>query len=100
MKMNYKIIFHPELKDDLKKFSNSQNILILKQFKKIQKSPELGKLFGNKNGYDLSGCQKMYVYKKQIRIIYKVVKEEIIIKLIAVGKREDMEVYANALGRL
>ena len=98
--MNYKIIFHPKLKHDLKEFSHSQNRLILKQFNKIQKSPELGQALGNKNGYDLSGCQKMYVDKKQIRIVYKVIKDEIIIEFIAVGKREDMQVYEKASQRL
>ena len=100
IKMNYKIIFHPELKYDLKEFSHTQNKLILKQFNKIQKSPELGQALGNKNGYNLFGCQKMYVDKKQIRIVYRVIKDEIIIEFIAVGKRENMQVYEKASKRI
>jgi hypothetical protein len=38
------------------------------------------------------------VFKKQIRIIYEVVED--IIKVIAIDKREDMEVYRIAMKRI
>ena len=38
------------------------------------------------------------IFKKQIRIIYEVVED--IIKVIAIDKREDMEVYRIALKRI
>ncbi len=98
--MNYSIIFHPKIEDDLKVFSHTQKKLILKQFQKIVKSPELGKLLGNKNGYDLSGFRKMYADNKQIRIVYKIVEEKIIIEVVALGKRDEMEVYKKASQRI
>ena len=98
--MNYELIFHPEAKKDIKQFNKSQQILLLKQFLKIKKSPELGKLLGNKNGYNLSGCRKMYADGKKIRIVYKIVNEEIIIEVVAIGKRDDMEVYEKASSRM
>jgi len=98
--MSYEIELKEGARDDLKSFDRSQQILILKQLNKIASSPELGEPLGNKNGYDLSGCRKMYVNKKQIRIVYKIIENKIIIEIIAIRKREEMEVYKKALERL
>ncbi len=98
--MNYKLELLLEAHEDLAEFSNRERILVYKQFKKIQKSPELGTLLGNKNGYDLSGCRKMYADNKKICIVYKIVKDKIIIEVIAVGKRNEMEVYKKASKRV
>ena len=55
---------------------------------------------GNKAGYNLSGCKKLYVDKKKIRIVYRIVDNEILVEVIVVGKREDMEVYDKAYKRI
>ncbi len=62
-------------------------------------SPLLGEELGNKNGYDLTGYRKMYVCKKQIRIVYSVIQNILVVNIIAIGKREDMAVYAKASQR-
>ncbi len=98
--MNYKIILHPDvIAKDLVKISNAQHRLVFKQFKKLQTSPKLGQLLGNKNGYNLSGCRKMYVDKKKVRIVYSILEEIITVEVIAVGKRDDMAVYGKASER-
>jgi mRNA interferase RelE/StbE len=96
----YSIEFLEEAKADLKSFDRSQQILVLKQLKKIEKSPELGKLLGNKNGYNLSGYRKMYADNKKIRIVYKIVEDRIIVEVVAVGNRSEMEVYQKASERI
>ena len=97
--MRYKLSVKQEVRKDLSKLSSAQKILVYKQFKKLQTSPELGKLLGNKSGYDLSGYRKMYVDKKKIRIVYSIVEEIITVEVVAVGKREDMDVYRKAWER-
>jgi len=92
----YDLQFHPLVEDDLKKLNNSVRIEIFKKLKKIQTSPELGELLGNKNGMNLSGLRKMYVAKKQVRIVYEIVESIIVVKILVVGKREDMVVYKQA----
>jgi len=82
------------------RLSKTQQILVFKQFKKLSTSPQLGELLGNQNGYDLSGCRKLYVDKKRIRIVYKIIDSQIVVEVIAIGKREGMEVYHNANDRL
>ncbi len=95
----YNIKYHPLIEDDLKKLNNSVRIEVFKKLKKIQISPELGELLGNKNGMNLSGLRKMYVSKKQVRIVYEIVESMIIVKVLVIGKREDMLVYKQALLR-
>ena len=92
----YDIQFHPLVADDLKKLNNSVCIEVFKKLKKIQTSPELGELLGNKNGMNLSGLRKMYVAKKQVRIVYEIVESILVIKVLVIGKREDMVVYKQA----
>ncbi len=98
--MTYKIILKTEADEELEELSNRERILVFKQFKKIASSPELGKLLGNRAGYNLSGCRKMYADRKRIRIVYTILDEQIVIEVIAIGKRDEMEVYKNAAERL
>jgi len=98
--MQYKIVLKVEADEELEKLSNRERILVFKQFKKIASSPELGKLLGHKAGYDLSGCRKMYADKKRIRIVYIILDGQIVIEVIAIGKRDEMEVYKSASERL
>ena len=98
--MIYNIELKEEVRAELKKLSKQQQVLITKQFIKISKSPELGHLLGNKNGYNLSGCRKMYVDNKKIRIVYRIIDDKIVVEVVAIGKREDMQVYKNASQRL
>ena len=57
--MLYSIVLKAEADEELGELSNRERILVFKQFKKISTSPELGKLLGNRAGYDLTGCRKM-----------------------------------------
>jgi len=52
-------------------------------------------------GNDIQGntYRKIYVDKKRIRIVYKIFEERILIQIIAVGKREGMNVYQKASKR-
>ena len=98
--MRYKIVVKREVEDDLKKLTKAQKILVFKQFKKLESSPQLGVQLGNRAGFDLSGLRKLYVDKKKIRIVYRIYEEQIVVEVIAVGKREDMKVYAEANRRV
>ena len=98
--MIYSIEFLEGAKDDIKTFDRLQQILVIKQLKKISKSPELGSFLSNKNGYDLLGCRKMYADGKKIRIVYKIIEDKIIIEVVTLGKRNEMEVYKKASQRI
>lgn len=92
----YEIKYHPLLEEDLKQLNNSVRLEVFKKLIKIQQSPELGLPLGNKNNMNLTGLKKVYVAKKQVRIVYEIVNEILVVYIIAIGKREDMEVYKQA----
>ena len=98
--MEYEIKFHPAALKEFCGLDGSIEKLVIKQVDELKTSPLLGEELGNKNGYDLSGYRKMYACKKQIRIVYSVVENVLLVNIIAIGKREDMEVYATAAERV
>ena len=71
---------------------------VLKQLVKLEQNPNYGDPLGNKAGINLEGYFKLYADKRRVRIIYE--KIDHIIKIIAIDKREDMEVYRIALKRI
>ena len=98
--MEYEIKFHPEALKEFCALDGSIKKLVKKQLDKLKTSPFLGEELGNKNGYDLSGYRKMYVCKKQIRIVYSVEENVLRVNIITIGKREGMEVYKTAAERV
>ena len=42
----------------------------------------------------------MYADNKKIRIVYKIIETKIIVEVVSVGKREDMQVYKKASQRV
>lgn len=98
--MSYKILFHPQAAQELHRLEGSVKRLVLKQIAKLSRSPLLGEELGNKNGFNLAGCRKMYVDKKRVRIVYRVRHETVEVFIIAIGRRDDMEVYGDAAGRV
>lgn len=98
MKFNVQLV--EEAKVDFKNLDNSQKIPVAKQLKQLEISPYKGKPLGKKFGIDLTGYYKLYVLKKQIRIIYRVVEKEIIVEVISIGKREEFAAYKDAYKRI
>lgn len=97
--MEYKIIFHPLALKEFLELDKGVQIIVKKQLEKLKTSPQLGEDLGIKNNIDLSGYKKLYANKKQIRIVYHLQEETITVEIIAIGKREDMQVYKIAENR-
>ncbi len=96
----YTIEFFPEVEDDLRALDHRVRLLVFKQLQKLAQSPQLGDLLGNKSGMDLSGCRKMYVDHKRVRIVYRILEEVIIVEVIAIAARDEMAVYREAAQRI
>ena len=60
----------------------------------------MGEHLGNRAGLDLTGYYKLYAAKKAIHIVYRILEQEILVEVVAIGKREDLAVYQEALKRL
>ena len=95
---NWKVELVPEAREDFNRLDGSVRKLVLKQLIKLEQNPMCGVPLGNKAGINLEGYFKLYADKKRIRIIYKQVSN--IINVIAIDKREDLEVYRIALKRI
>jgi len=95
---NWKVEFIAEAHADFNKLDGSVKKQVLKQLVKLERNPRYGDPLGNKAGINLEGYFKLYAERKRIRIIYKAIDH--IIKVIAIDKREDMEVYRIALKRI
>ncbi|HEG0621835.1 TPA: type II toxin-antitoxin system RelE/ParE family toxin [Yersinia enterocolitica] len=68
-----------------------------KKLRKLQENPyiESARLQG-----DLAGCFKIKLRASGFRLIYQVIDEEIVIWIVAVGKREDEKAYDIAKKRI
>ncbi len=95
---NWKVELIAEAHADFNKLDGSVKKRVLKQFVKLEQNSKYGDPLGNKAGINLEGYFKLYADKKRIRIIYQEIDH--IIKVIAIDKREDMEVYRIALKRI
>lgn len=96
----YSIEFHEDVRQDLKELGHSTAALVFKKLLKIAQNPLVGDDLGNKANNNLAGLRKVYVDNKRVRIVYKILEEKIEVFVIAVGKRDSMEVYKKAANRI
>ena len=95
-----------EALDDLKKLDHSQQLQILKAISKVVTNPlpqaegGLGKSLGNKVGINLGGYCKIKLLKMGLRVVYKVVRENNVMRIIIISARADDEVYFTAQKRI
>lgn len=92
--MTYSIEFIPEAASDYKSLDGSVRKKVNKKLEELSKNPFLGDHLGNKFNLDLTGFYKLYVDNKKIRIVYRLLGEEIeIIEVWGIGKRDKEEIY-------
>jgi len=96
----YDFKFYEEAEKDLSKLNKSIQNLFVKKLKQILANPDMGQDLGNKNNLNLSGLKKVYFDHKRYRIVYQIKETEIIIHIIAIGKRDNMKVYKDAHQRI
>jgi mRNA interferase RelE/StbE len=86
--------------NDFRELDGSLREQVGRQLKKLEASPHLGEHLGRKADLDLTGYYKLYVAKKSIRIVYRIVELEVIVEVVTIGKREDLAVYREAIRRI
>ncbi|OGW65446.1 MAG: hypothetical protein A3H49_08435 [Nitrospirae bacterium RIFCSPLOWO2_02_FULL_62_14] len=85
---------------DFRTLDGSVKEQVARQIRKLETAPLLGEHLGNRGGLDLTGYYKLYAARKAIRIVYRIVEMEVIVEVVAIGKREDFEVYREAFKRI
>ena len=104
--MEWKVQYLKEALKDLKSLDNSQQLQVLKAIDKVSKNPlpnfegGYGKPLGNKSNTNLTGYFKIKLLKLGIRVVYGLVKEQGIMRIIVISVREDDTVYQIAVDRV
>lgn len=104
--MSWEIDYTDEAKADIKILDGSQRKQVLKAMSKVSTNPlpfnegGYGKPLGNKNGNNLTGYLKIKLRQLGIRVVYKIIREQDIMRVIVVSVREDNAVYQIAIDRI
>lgn len=94
--MSYTIEFIPSSEKEFRKLSIELRTQFVEKLKERAENPriESAKLRGMKD------CYKIKLRNAGYRLVYQVIDERIVVKVIAVGKRDRSEVYQRAKLRL
>lgn len=98
----FKIEYFSEAKSDILNLPKEVLAEVKTYLKKYETSPlKYSQKLYNKFGLELEGYRKTYVYNASYRIIIKV-EDKIakIVEVVAVGQRQDLEVYKEAHKRV
>ncbi len=101
----WRVEYIKKAKEDLLKLDNSQRIQVVKAVNKVSVNPlpvsegGYGKPLGNKDSTDLTGYYKIKLLRLGIRVIYKLVKVDEVMKIIVVSARADNFCYDEASKR-
>ncbi len=90
------VVLSPEAELDLREIDNSTIDIVKAGLRKLSASPELR---GHALKGILAGCRSLVVGKKKIRIVYKVLVDQVVVFVIAIGRRHNDEVYLKAASR-
>jgi len=95
-----------EAMKDRDSFDFSARTQIDKAIRKVSQNPlpknegGYGVPLGNKHGNDLTGLCRIKLLKLGIRIVYKIIRDGEIMRIIVIAARADNEVYEIAAGRV
>ena len=98
--------FLPAAIQDRNRLDGSVRRIVDKAIDKVSTNPlparegGYGKPLGNRVGSNLTGLMKVKLKASGIRIIYQLVRENEVMKIIIIGLRENSEVYKDAEARI
>ena len=94
--MTYKLQFIPSALKEWKKLDNSTQQIFKKKLSERLENPKItsSQLLGLKNHY------KIKLRSSGYRLVYEVIDNEVIVLVIAIGKREKNIVYKKAAERI
>lgn len=93
----YKLKFMPEALEEWKALDGSVKGPLKKALEKRLAEPHVP---ASRLKAPLDGCYKIKLKAQGVRLVYKVIDEEVCVLVLAVGKREDLEAYTAAVRRI
>ena len=94
--MVYQLQFIPTAEKEWRKLGAT----VRKQFAKKLEERLVEPHIASARLFDLPGCYKIKLAKSGYRLVYQVIDDRIIVRIIAVGKRERRAVYKEAAKRV
>ena len=104
--IQWDVIYTDEAKKDYNALDPSSLNQVDKAIRKVSQNPlsesegGYSKPLGNKRGKNLTGLLKIKLKKLGIRVVYKLIRTDEIMKIIIVAARADDEVYEIAAKRI
>ena len=101
----WQVEYLKEAVEDLKRLDHSQRLQVLKAINKVSSNPlpqnegGYGKPLGNRNSARLARYLKIKLKRLGLRVVYKLIREKYVMKVIEVSARADDEVYLLAQKR-
>ncbi len=94
--MIYKLVFKQDAKKEWDKLDATTRSLFVKRLKERITNPHVtsARLSGMKN------CYKIKLRRAGYRLVYQVRDKELIVSVVAIGKRERNQVYKTAIKRV
>ena len=94
--MTFKLVFKVDAKKEWDNLDSTVRSLFAKKLKEriVQPKIESSRLNGMKN------CYKIKLRRAGYRLVYQVREKELIVSVIAIGKREKNQVYKTAIKRI
>ncbi|MFL5964665.1 MAG: hypothetical protein ACJ757_17450 [Gaiellaceae bacterium] len=93
-----------EANEDLRNLSSAAlKFEVLKFLIRLERDPKVGRPLGLHGVGDLSDCRKIFFDDARHRIVYRLLPDEeapVTADVIAIGPREALAVYINAVARL
>ena len=94
--MTFKLVFKVGAKKEWDNLDSTVRSIFAKKLKERMEQPRVksARLYGMKN------CYKIKLRRSGFRLVYQVRDNELIVSVIAVGKREKKRVYKTAIKRM
>jgi mRNA interferase RelE/StbE len=96
-KHKYRLLFHPEALKEWNALDGSSKTPLKKLLAKRLDSPHVP---GGALHNDPIGCHKIKLNKEGVRLVHRVEDDALIVRVMAVARREDNLVYRSALARI
>ncbi len=103
--MNWQVEFLTEAEKDMSELDGSIKAQVIKGIVRVSQNPlpqsegGYGKPLGNKGNLNLTNLLKIKFRDIGIRVVYKVIREDTIMKILVVSARTDEKVYKEAVKR-
>ena len=107
--MKTKVLLSDEARSDIMKLPQSLQKQCIDKLSQLEQNHKLGRKLTIRNGKDLRGLRKIYFDEARYRIVYRLlgdtyeiigVDERIAAEVVAVGPRDNEEVYETTAVRL